>query len=229
MMLLKDPSGHSIRPRWAVLAAPVAVAALVVSAGVTPAAADPLPSGPDTCLNGFVWRAARPGDAVCVPPDMRTTIAQQNGDPGAHKDPNGAFGPESCAQGFVWREAFDGDVICVTPEFRTQVKSDNAAAETRKAANNPDSQIPAQTESITFEVTGSGTVYSIVTDPVTSAVGEGATAPWKRTFTMGSNDRLYQVVVTTKDGAQGCRITLNGTVVAEQPIGNSPHCSYTGH
>jgi hypothetical protein len=44
-MLFKNPSGRSIQPQWAVLAAPVTgLAALLVSAGVMPAAADPLPA-----------------------------------------------------------------------------------------------------------------------------------------------------------------------------------------
>ena len=37
---------------------------------------------PDTCISGFVWREARNGDTVCVTPDMRATIAQQNSTPG---------------------------------------------------------------------------------------------------------------------------------------------------
>jgi hypothetical protein len=44
-MLFKNPSGRSIQPQWAVLTAPLTgLAALLVSAGVTPAAADQLPA-----------------------------------------------------------------------------------------------------------------------------------------------------------------------------------------
>jgi hypothetical protein len=118
------------------------------------AGADPLPYGPDTCIQGYVWRNARSGDVVCVTPAVRDTAAQDNGLASQRVDPNGAYGPNSCKQGFVWREAFDGDVVCVkqgfvwreafdgdvvcvTPATRSQASSDNAAAASRKAANAP--------------------------------------------------------------------------------------------
>jgi len=34
--------------------------------------------GPDTCKPGFVWRGVVPSDHVCVPPDMRDRVAQDN-------------------------------------------------------------------------------------------------------------------------------------------------------
>jgi hypothetical protein len=220
------PPGRSIQPQWAVLAAPVTgLVGLLVSASVTPAAADPLPYGPDTCINGYVWREARPGDTVCVTPGTRDQVAAENANAGANKDPSQAYGPESCSQGYVWRQAFDGDTKCVTPGVRTTTLADNAAAGSRKAANTPSNQTSKQGGTVTFKVTGSGHVYGIVTDPATAAVGDGATTPWERTI-KDPGDSLYQVVVTTKDGAQGCRIELDGKVVAEQPIGNSPHCIY---
>ena len=52
-----------------------------------PASADPLPYGPDTCIQGFVWRDGRAGDHVCVTPDVRSQTAAQKrrrgGEPGA--------------------------------------------------------------------------------------------------------------------------------------------------
>jgi hypothetical protein len=102
------------------------------------ALADPLPYGPDTCIQGFVWREAGPGDVVCVTPAIRTSTAQQNQAAGQNVEPNGgAYGPATCKQGFVWREAFSGDTVCVTPGVRSQAASDNAAAASRKAANAP--------------------------------------------------------------------------------------------
>jgi len=102
------------------------------------AVADPLPYGPDTCNQGFVWREAGPGDVVCVTPAIRDSTAQQNQAAGQNVEPNGgAYGPNTCKQGFVWREAFSGDTVCVTPAVRTQAASDNAAAASRKAANAP--------------------------------------------------------------------------------------------
>lgn len=120
--------------------APLSLALVAAFGGIGSAAtavADPLPYGPDTCIQGYVWREARPGDVVCVTPAVRDTTAGDNAAAGQRVDPNGAYGPNSCKQGFVWREAFGGDVVCVTPATRSQASSDNAAAASRKAANAP--------------------------------------------------------------------------------------------
>jgi hypothetical protein len=100
--------------------------------------ADPQPYGPETCMQGFVWREARSGDSVCVTPDVRSSTAQENAQSQQNVDPNGgAYGPTTCRQGFVWREAYSNDHVCVTPASRTQAANDNAAAASRKAANLP--------------------------------------------------------------------------------------------
>jgi hypothetical protein len=115
----------------------VAVAA-VAAAVPAPALADPLPYGPDTCIQGYVWREARTGDTVCVTPAVRDRTAQENANPTLNRNPNGgAYGPNTCLQGFVWREAFDGDTICVTPDIRSQTLADNAAADSRYQRNQP--------------------------------------------------------------------------------------------
>ena len=36
------------------------------------------PIDPDTCLQGYVWREAVPGDYVCVTPETRAQAAQDN-------------------------------------------------------------------------------------------------------------------------------------------------------
>jgi serine/threonine protein kinase len=96
------------------------------------------PHGPDTCLQGFVWREARPGDDVCVTPEVRDRTAQENTAAAARRDPNGgAYGPNTCVQGYVWREAYDGDQVCVTPDIRDEAHADNATADARKQAKNP--------------------------------------------------------------------------------------------
>jgi hypothetical protein len=120
-----------------IVLATATLATLGALSSPTTAAADPLPYGPDTCNQGFVWREAGPGDVVCVTPAVRSTAAQDNQQAGQRVDPNGAYGPNSCKQGFVWREAFGGDVVCVVPATRSQAASDNAAAASRKAANAP--------------------------------------------------------------------------------------------
>lgn len=131
------------------LAAALAVPALVLTAA--PASAQPY--GPDTCIQGFVWREARGGDTVCVTPGERDAVAQQNASPGANRNPNAGYGPQGCAAGFVWREAFNGDTICVTPTFRQQMLGANAAAYSRRAVNQapppvqqpiPDPGVPGQ-------------------------------------------------------------------------------------
>lgn len=85
------------------------------------------------CISGFVWREARDGDVVCVPPESRTRTKQENAVAATRVDPAGAYGPNTCKSGFVWREAFNGDVVCVTPEVRALVKQENAAAASRTA------------------------------------------------------------------------------------------------
>jgi Mycobacterium membrane protein len=212
----------------ALLPLSAAFAGLVVAA---PAAADPaLPWGPDTCIQGYVFRLARPGDLVCVVPAVRDRTAQENANPTQNRQPGGgAYGTDTCKQGFVWREAFDGDTICVTPEERAQTLADNAAAESRKQANQPTGpgNAPANNNQATvkFEITGSGTVYSIDIDPGGRAATENATVPWSTTVTVGPDIQLLQVVSVAKTGNQGCRISVNGKVVAENPPGDS-HCTF---
>jgi hypothetical protein len=192
------------------------------------------PYGPDTCIQGYVWREARTGDTVCVTPDIRSQVAAQNANPNANKEPDGgAYGPDTCKQGFVWREAFDGDTICVTPAFRQQMLDANAAAESRKVTNSPQptptanpSPTPAAGHTVVFEITGSGTVYSIDTDPGGRQAGENTAVPWKKSTNVGPDINLLQVVAVTKTGDQGCRITVDGTVMVDQAPGTSAHCAF---
>jgi len=37
-----------------------------------------LPSGPDTCVRGYVWREASSSDLVCVLPASRTLVKREN-------------------------------------------------------------------------------------------------------------------------------------------------------
>lgn len=204
--------------------------ALGIVAGAFPssAVADPLPYGPDTCVSGYVWREARVGDTVCVTPATRDQVAQQNANAGANKDPSQASGPESCSQGYVWREAFDGDTVCVTPAVRSATLADNAAAGSRKASG---PQGPATTpgqSTVRFEVTGPGEVFSIDTDPAGSLVSDHTPLPFSRVMKVGSDVQLLQVVAVGRDTpGPGCRITLDGKVVAEEPIGGNAHCIFS--
>jgi hypothetical protein len=121
-----------------------AVEQAAVNATVPPAAAAPSPGtnaappaeaapeaqvAPGTCLPGFVWREARPGDRVCVTTATRAEVAEQNATP----DLNRAEGSLNCLSGYVWREAFDGDTICVDVATRARTRADNAEADDRVA------------------------------------------------------------------------------------------------
>ena len=80
-----------------------------------------------TCKQGFVWRAARPTDAVCVTPQSRARVTVENRTAASRVQPGGgAYGPNTCSAGFVWREAFVGDMVCVTPSVRSFVREENA-------------------------------------------------------------------------------------------------------
>ena len=88
--------------------------------------------GPNTCLEGYVWRQANPTDYVCVTPAVRTQTAQDNAAAASRVNPNGGpFGPDTCLNGYVWRQAFTNDNVCVLPATRTEAANDNAQAANR--------------------------------------------------------------------------------------------------
>lgn len=210
---------------WKLASLPITMAALAAVMPV-PAIAQPLPYGPDTCVQGLVWREARAGDNVCVTPQFRDRTALENSTPGANKNPNAGSGPEACSQGYVWREAFDGDVICVTPAIRAENLAANAAAAGNYQRNQPGNEPAAEgAANVTFEVTGTGTVYTIDTDPSSERVPIGISVPFSRSMTVGPDVQLLQVIAVSKTGSQGCRIIVDGTVVVEQGLGDA-HCVY---
>ncbi|MGW0366841.1 hypothetical protein [Streptomyces sp. NPDC002990] len=76
--------------------------------------------GPDTCLQGYVWRDSFEGDTVCVTPEYRQYVHDLN----PHRQPGGGvYGPYTCSQGYVWRESHEGDTLCVTPQERDVAKA----------------------------------------------------------------------------------------------------------
>jgi hypothetical protein len=83
------------------------------------------------CLQGYVWREARPGDLVCVTGAERTETRQENQAGPSRRAGSGPYGPDSCLAGFVWREAFAGDHVCVPPASRTRAQASNAQAAAR--------------------------------------------------------------------------------------------------
>ncbi len=90
------------------------------------------PVDPNTCIAGYVWREAFAGDFVCVTPDERQRVADDNAAAASRVDPGGAYGPNTCVAGFVWRVARPEDLVCVVPEERQRVADDNAAASSRR-------------------------------------------------------------------------------------------------
>jgi hypothetical protein len=69
---------------------------------------------------------------VCVTPDERQRVADDNAAASSRVDPGGAYGPNTCIAGFVWRVARPEDLVCVTGEERQRVADDNAAASSRR-------------------------------------------------------------------------------------------------
>jgi hypothetical protein len=111
---------------------------ILVSSFLTTSAFAQLPYGPDTCLQGYVWREAFLNDHVCVTPETRAQAAFDNSQADVRRQPGGGiYGPDTCMSGYVWREATPFDLVCVTPEVREQTARDNAAAALRLAANYP--------------------------------------------------------------------------------------------
>ena len=107
-----ERSTRSTSRRLGVLAAAVVLAAgLAVAASAARFGGD---YGPDTCLDGFVWREATATDHACVTPDERRLAAAENALAGARRSPTGgAYGPNTCLSGYVWRVAVAGDLVCV--------------------------------------------------------------------------------------------------------------------
>ncbi|MCA9421253.1 MAG: hypothetical protein KC592_09550 [Nitrospira sp.] len=83
-------------------------------------------TGASPCNAGFVPRLAQPTDHVCVTPESRDRVQQENATAASRRNPQGPYGPNTCLTGFVWREAFAGDLVCVTPEIRQFVRQENA-------------------------------------------------------------------------------------------------------
>jgi hypothetical protein len=83
--------------------------------------------GPNTCVHGYVWRAADDLDYVCVSPSVKGQAQVDNG-AAAQRHLRGS---RTCVSGFVWRSAFPGDYVCVFPSVRAQAAQDNANTGTR--------------------------------------------------------------------------------------------------
>jgi len=93
--------------------------------------------GPNTCIEGYVWRQAVPDDYVCVTPATRSQTSEDNSLAATRVNPNGGpYGPNTCLDGYVWRQAVPTDYVCVTPATRTQAAEDNSQAANRVLSMN---------------------------------------------------------------------------------------------
>lgn len=81
----------------------------------------------DRCVQGYVWREARPSDHVCVTGAVRSQTWADNA-AAPSRWVVGPYGPHTCISGYVWREAFAGDDVCVTGAQRTEAANLNATA-----------------------------------------------------------------------------------------------------
>jgi hypothetical protein len=87
---------------------------------------------PARCIDPYVWRQAFPGDYVCVTPETRRQVAEDNAQAEARRQQGGGpYGRDTCRQGYVWREASPSDHACVTPAVREQTAEDNRLAAQR--------------------------------------------------------------------------------------------------
>ncbi|MCX4820996.1 RICIN domain-containing protein [Streptomyces sp. NBC_01142] len=121
------------RAKPALLAAGLLVtAALCTTQAHAEASAAPAagPYGPDTCVQGTVWREATPEDHVCVPYQTRTQTRAENERGPSLREGNS----DTCVAGFVPRAAVPGDRVCVDPGVREQARKDNERAPINWAA-----------------------------------------------------------------------------------------------
>jgi Mycobacterium membrane protein len=80
---------------------------------------------------------------------------------------------------------------------------------------------------VVFEVTGSGSALTIDTVPAGPNRLYNVPLPWTDTITITPDVQQLQVVVVgTSEPGPGCKITVDGRVVAEQPVGGSAHCVF---
>jgi hypothetical protein len=208
--------------------------------------AAPLPARADGgCIPGdtagLVPRQARPADMVCATPHIAAEVQKENLNAAmgqGYVPGGGAYGPKTCISGLVWREAFDGDTVCVSTQRRQETWQENANAGVG-ATGGLAPQTPPQSQNnnggpghdtVILESTGNGRMTNVVfSDPVTKPAQYDVALPFSHTVrtTLKSGD-LYQIVGTGNSTTQvGCRITVNGTVVAEHDPGAGDQCVYT--
>lgn len=82
-------------------------------------------------------------------------------------------------------------------------------------------------DTVVFEVTGTGTALTIDIVPTDGERYYNIPLPWSTTVSITPDVAQLQVVVVgSGDASPGCKITLNGEVVAEKPDGGDAHCVF---
>ena len=107
----------------------------------------------------------------------------------------------------------------------------SAKATTAEATSStePTETTNTPTGTVRFEVSGSGTAYSIDWDPGENGKADRQTnvdLPWSADFPDPGDIDIYQVVVVGGEDV-GCRILIDDEEVASEPPGGSAHCTYT--
>jgi Mycobacterium membrane protein len=91
----------------------------------------------------------------------------------------------------------------------------------------PSTTSAGKPETVVFEVTGSGQALTVDLVPSGPDRLYNVPLPWSDTITVTPDVKQLQVVVVgTGSPGPGCKITLDGNVVAEQPVGGSAHCVF---
>jgi hypothetical protein len=81
---------------------------------------------------------------------------------------------------------------------------------------------------ITLEVTGTGDVYAIWSEPFGQLVTDHATLPFSKSFSLPAETKYVSLNWTTRDdNPKGCKITVDNKVVVEQaPGGGDGQCVF---
>lgn len=106
---------------------------LCAPAPSTPPPTAPPAATPGTCIAGFVWRMVDAQDHVCVTPQTRQQVVDDDASAPQHTVKRDIYlpTPAACLAGYVWRLADAKDDVCVTPQTRSSTAADNAAASSR--------------------------------------------------------------------------------------------------
>jgi hypothetical protein len=95
---------------------------------------------------------------------------------------------------------------------------------------NGESQAPPAPANATvvLEVTGSGEVYAIWSDPFGQVASDHTKMPFSKSFTLPADENYVALTWTSRDDApKGCKITVDNKVVVEKPLGTADNCVFT--